>query len=150
MSIKDRQLTARSSAPGVAVEQVPRSSYHFFRCCPKCGGVSSVDGMLPDTGIGGHPLHPQGGNIAILAINPAFALKQWGNGAPDACGGALLGRFEQWVGVAVLVEPAHRDLLFHGQVTLERRLDAAGVDGEGADAEGLADLVKMDRELGIG
>ena len=83
-------------------------------------------------------------------IDPAFALEQRRGRRPHGGRGALLLGLEALVDVALGVDPPHRDLLFGGQVALERGHDPARVDRERAHAVRLAQLVELQREQRVG
>src|SRR5262249_55585834 len=102
-----------------------------------------------------HPRHglvvvgQQGRDIAVFAIDAAFAVELGVGRAPYASGRALTWGFETLVDLAVLVDPAARALLFNGHVTLQIGKYAAWMHSECAYAMLLAAFVEADGEKRI-
>ena len=97
----------------------------------------------------------QRGDIGVLAIDAAHAVKLGADRAPNTGGRALRDGLQISTGiedgVPIFINDAARTQLFSRHMFFQTRADdAAGMQGEGAHAVGLAALVEFDGEEDVG
>ena len=111
---------------------LPRKSHprNRIRNRPQRRRLLAVYRVGAETAEGRHAVLPDGGDIAVFSIDATLDGQLRRDRAPHAGGGALFDSLEHRIEIALRVIPAHRHLLLHGQIALQGRADAAGVEGE--------------------